>query len=343
MTSKERQNYKIAGPATWELIRAAYLDGESARALAERFGVTEHAIRKRISKEGWAKRDYAVALEARGLEPPEARRLGYVEGRVAREQARQAAEAKLEHERAAELDAWVDKISAEEEAFAIADALEKRALAQAGAAMVQGRSKEAQALAGLAEQMRKRAASAVVSAPAAASAQAAAVLSEAHVPPSELEQRALAQVADALARGKPNEAKQLAALADSMRRRAEEARQAGEKAEEEEMLSVAQREEMVMNMFAQVAYLAGCMVHEPVSAPASFIELVKRWREINLGEGEEDAEEKARLIAKAQKRHLNDDWIANTPEDIRAYMMRRWEETRARINAVTPDPTNWQS
>ena len=72
-----------------------------------------------------------------------------------------------------------------------------------------------------------------------------------------------------LARGKPNEAKQLAALADCMRRRAEEERRAGEKAEEDEMLSVAEREEMVMNLFAQVAYLAGCMLHEPVTAPAA--------------------------------------------------------------------------
>ena len=65
MSKTERQQYKIAGPATWELIRAAYLGGDSARALAERFGVSEHAIRKRISVEKWTKREYAAALEAR--------------------------------------------------------------------------------------------------------------------------------------------------------------------------------------------------------------------------------------------------------------------------------------
>ena len=67
MTKTERQQYKIAGPATWELIRAAYLGGESAWALAERFGVSEHAIRERISVEKWTKHDYALALEARGV------------------------------------------------------------------------------------------------------------------------------------------------------------------------------------------------------------------------------------------------------------------------------------
>lgn len=30
MSKTERQQYKIAGPATWELIRAAYLGGDSA-------------------------------------------------------------------------------------------------------------------------------------------------------------------------------------------------------------------------------------------------------------------------------------------------------------------------
>ena len=67
MSKTERQTYKIAGPATWELIRAAYLAGKSATTLAERFGVSTHAIRKRITVEKWTKRDYAAALEARGV------------------------------------------------------------------------------------------------------------------------------------------------------------------------------------------------------------------------------------------------------------------------------------
>ncbi|MBK8545020.1 MAG: hypothetical protein IPL62_16645 [Caulobacteraceae bacterium] len=87
MSKTERQQYKIAGPATWELIRAAYLGGDSARALAERFGVSEHAIRKRITVEKWSKRDYAAALEARGscakMQKP-----NFIEGCAARRDAR---------------------------------------------------------------------------------------------------------------------------------------------------------------------------------------------------------------------------------------------------------------
>ncbi len=156
MSKTERQKYKIAGPATWELIRAAYLGGESAPAVAERFGVGEHAIRKRITVEKWTKRDYAAALEARGIAPRQKPKLNYVEEGVVREQARVAAETAAEVGRDAEIHAWIEKVAAEEEARDIADALERRALAQAGAAMVQGRSKDAQALASLAEQMRKR-------------------------------------------------------------------------------------------------------------------------------------------------------------------------------------------
>lgn len=134
MRNPEKPGYKIVDPATWELIRAAYLAGESAPALAERYHVSVHAIRRRAAHERWTKRAYAQAQEARA--PRNA-----------------AAEA----ERQAAIDEWIEKVAAEEEAFDIANALERRALAQAGAAMAQGRSKDAQALASLAEQMRKRA------------------------------------------------------------------------------------------------------------------------------------------------------------------------------------------
>jgi len=90
--SKQRQKYKIAGAATWELIRAAYLGGESAPALAERFGVNVHGIRKRITKEGWTKRDYAAALEARGVTPSAKPKPNFIEEGVLREQVRVAAE-----------------------------------------------------------------------------------------------------------------------------------------------------------------------------------------------------------------------------------------------------------
>jgi transposase len=167
MSKTERQQYKIAGPATWELIRAAYLGGESARALAERFGVSEHAIRKRISVEKWTKRDYAAALEARGV-VREKQKPNFIEEGVLREEMRVAAEAREASAREAELSALVEQIASQDDAAGIAAALERRALAQASAAMVQGRSKEAQALASMAEMMRKRVVAASAPLPGAA-------------------------------------------------------------------------------------------------------------------------------------------------------------------------------
>ncbi|HEV7228957.1 hypothetical protein [Brevundimonas sp.] len=57
-----RAPYKIRGPRTWALIQDAYLRGVSAPALAARYDVTEHAIRRRMGREGWT-RKHAVALE----------------------------------------------------------------------------------------------------------------------------------------------------------------------------------------------------------------------------------------------------------------------------------------
>lgn len=72
------RTYAKAGPATWELVRAAYLSGLSAAVVARRFGVTLSALRKRASREGWTKAAYAQALapdraSARAPAPPGAR------------------------------------------------------------------------------------------------------------------------------------------------------------------------------------------------------------------------------------------------------------------------------
>jgi hypothetical protein len=170
MSNPPRQTYKIAGAATWELIRAGYLAGDSARALAERYGVSEHAIRKRITIERWTKRDYAAALEARGLparEPRsktlnEAERFAaqyvaapappepehpFMELVAALKQASAVAEDAHEHARDAE---------AARPPLEQAEDLERRALAQAAAAVLKGRASDAKALGALAEQMRKR-------------------------------------------------------------------------------------------------------------------------------------------------------------------------------------------
>lgn len=59
--------YVYLGPRAWATIRRRYLEGESARALAEEFGCSQAAIRKRIQHEGWGKK--AAALAADALEP----------------------------------------------------------------------------------------------------------------------------------------------------------------------------------------------------------------------------------------------------------------------------------
>lgn len=53
---------KVSGQA-WDLVRAAYVSGASARVVCERFGVGEANLRKKARLEGWTKRDWA---EARG-------------------------------------------------------------------------------------------------------------------------------------------------------------------------------------------------------------------------------------------------------------------------------------
>lgn len=143
MTKPESQTYRIAGPATWELIRAAYLAGESAPALAARYSVSEHSIRKRITREKWTKRDYAAALEARSLPPPPGR------------------ERLTIAERFAETHVPPKPTPAEDELatdapLETAALLERRALAQTGAALAKGRAADAKTFAALADQMRKR-------------------------------------------------------------------------------------------------------------------------------------------------------------------------------------------
>ncbi|MES2032640.1 MAG: hypothetical protein V4466_00565 [Pseudomonadota bacterium] len=68
MKAKPKTTYVTASPATWELIRAAYLSGQSAPTAAARFGVSVSGLRKRAAREGWTKRAY-VAGGAAGLAP----------------------------------------------------------------------------------------------------------------------------------------------------------------------------------------------------------------------------------------------------------------------------------
>ena len=65
-----RRDYKIRGKRVWALAQGRYLAGGSARSVAEALGLTEYAIRKRISREGWSKRAVAEAEEAGVPDPP---------------------------------------------------------------------------------------------------------------------------------------------------------------------------------------------------------------------------------------------------------------------------------
>ena len=346
MTKTDRQSYKIAGPATWELIRAAYLGGESATALAERFGVSTHAIRKRITVEKWTKRDYAAALEARGVSR-EKPKPNYIEEGVVREEMRVAAEAREVREasaREAEMSALIDQIAAEEEAANIAAALERRALAQASAAMVQGRSKEAAALASMAEMMRRRAAAGPVSVvPPPPLPQALHPDETLTIPATaeELEQRAMAQAHAALREGRAGDAKAFMALAEQARKRVEVAETAREAEQEAVYLRQAEADDMACFIFSKAAYIANAMVHAPSHAPAAFQGLVKLWREKNLGEGEADAERAAAKLAEAQAAYLDGRFEETLPDYVREKMREDWKARRAELEGQPPVPEFW--
>jgi len=66
-----RKPYKIRSQETWDLIRAAYLGGETARVVAHRFDVTAGAIERRAGREGWTKKAWAQARAAASAPPPE--------------------------------------------------------------------------------------------------------------------------------------------------------------------------------------------------------------------------------------------------------------------------------
>lgn len=337
MSKTERQKYKIAGPATWELIRAAYLGGESAPALAERFGVGVYAIRKRITVEKWSKRDYAQALEARGI-VRETQKPNFIDEGVLREEMRIAAEAREAAAQEAEMTSLVERIASAEDAGDIAAAIERRALAQASAAMVQGRSKEAQALASMAEMMRKRAAAGPV---VAAPVFAPRVSVSAEASPAELEQRAMAQAEAALSEGRAGDAKTYLALADQMRKRAEDASAAEEAEQEAFYAKQSEADEMACFIFTKAAYIANAMVHAPAMAPEAFQALVKLWREHNLGEGEEDAERAAAKLAASQAAYLDGRYEDNLPDYVREQNKKAWARRREDLEGKPPVPQHW--
>lgn len=285
MSGLLRNKYKIAGPQTWELVRAAYLNGDAARVVAERYGVTVPAIRRRACKEKWTKRDLAAALEARGIAPPPPPAApDYIEAHIPRAIEREAEDAA----RAAQMNALVEQLVSDGDASGIAAALERRALAQASAAMVQGRSKEAASLAALAEMMRKRVASAAPAAVVAPREPEAMQLSAA-----DLEQRALAQVSAALERGEAGDARALTAVAELLRKRSEEERERAEALAAREYVEAVtekrSREAELVGKFRYAAMLAYHMVHEPRGAPAIFVDAIAHVRREAFGEGDDES------------------------------------------------------
>jgi hypothetical protein len=61
---KKRAPYLMVSPPTWELARAAYLGGQTAAEVAERFNIGLQNLRQNIYKHGWSKRALADARAA---------------------------------------------------------------------------------------------------------------------------------------------------------------------------------------------------------------------------------------------------------------------------------------
>jgi hypothetical protein len=80
MRAKPTTTYTAASARTWEMIRAAYLSGLSAPALAARFGVSEGAIRKRAGRDALDRSVGACAYDKSGRRPSPAR-LGILSSR----------------------------------------------------------------------------------------------------------------------------------------------------------------------------------------------------------------------------------------------------------------------
>ncbi len=57
---RKRAPYRMVAEATWELARADYLGGMTARQVADKYVIGVHNLRARISERGWSKRALAA-------------------------------------------------------------------------------------------------------------------------------------------------------------------------------------------------------------------------------------------------------------------------------------------
>ncbi len=111
---------------------------------------------------------------------------------------------------------------------------------------------------------------------------------------------------------------------------------------DEREMKQAEAEEAVIALFVNVAHIAHAMLHAPTQAPAAFQGLIKLWREQNLGEGEEDAERKAAIIAASRAAFLEDRFEDTLPDYVRQHLDANWQAQRAALEGRPVIPKHWE-
>lgn len=133
-------HYRLSG-ATWEIILDEYRNGATVPELSERWRVSGHALRKRITVHGATKRDWGDRI---AIETAKAREAAQGEAEKARVEQEAAAEAALAQ-------ALFGPLTAEDAHEGKAAVLASTAMIASGRAMLMRRLPEAQGLARLAE------------------------------------------------------------------------------------------------------------------------------------------------------------------------------------------------
>lgn len=126
--------------------------------------------------------------------------------------------------------------------------------------------------------------------------------------PAQLAQAALASLSAALSSGRACDARALAGVAETMRKRAEE-----ERAEERRARSASEaahaamalrREAELVEKFKYAAGLAWKMLHNPAGAPAIFVDCIATFRKQHFGEDDVLALERAVQSARESRRYF---------------------------------------
>lgn len=133
-------HYRLSG-ATWEIILDEYRNGATVPELSERWRVSEHALRKRITVHGATKRDWGDQI---AVETAKARKTEQEEAKAARAADEAAAQAAMAQ-------ALFGPLTAEDAHEGKAAVLASTAMIASGRAMMMRMLPEAQGLARLAE------------------------------------------------------------------------------------------------------------------------------------------------------------------------------------------------